>query len=1014
MTKSPLTTRPDDADRAFARYLRSGDPNAVAALFDATVESLRRVARHLVRDAATADDLIQATFLAALEGAESFDQRQPVLPWLTGILRNQARLAHRRARRRPDPRRIPEPEELDPLEHAQREELDREVDEAIAQLPEAYRPVLQLYLVHGLSAAEIATTLERPGGTVRTQIVRGLEKLRDLLPVGLAGLIAGLLPSSGIAAVRAAIVQSASRRVITTTTTWFGGMIVMKKVLGLVAAVVPLAWFVWWMTTRDVDPSGTSPDATPTAMTAEPSEEAAESEAEDATANPVRSDVEPEAAATDSGPEIVLTGRVVDEAGAFIGNAEVLAWRGAVYVTTKIDGRFDPPPHYGTTARADGTFELDVSGDELMISAELDDLECITRVALKVDARDRVDGLVLELSPTIVQEGVLLDAKGDPIAGFELGTHRGSSSSERDKMATPGAYKKRPVFLQTTTGDDGRFAVRAIASHRYLWEVQHPSHPMLRVRHKPQDGDLELRLEAGETIAGHVFRADGSPAVGALVKLNDYPVRRATCDESGAFRIVGAELRDASYLRVSDSESAIFALQPLPRNLERVLVNLERPAPLRGRVVDAGGNAVAGAKVLAVGDRRVKPGYSFGGVPTWEWSHDQEETVSGDDGTFEFPRFYEGEFELTVSHPTDAGLATDLTVRSGQAPVEVLLDSATSSRIAVHGRVTDGLTGEPLTEGTIVLWQERSEGSWTGHHHDYDGADGDFRIEGVDRERLYLSAEVAGYAEARTPMVEATDAANAIHIEVFPRRDVEVIVRDSVGRPVQGDVRVLRPDDSAVWVESGQNSRSNSADLRDGRVKLSGLPARRLRIQVRQRGVDAVHEEFLDLVEPPLDPVAITIGATPELADVMLAVFCASSDADLSIYEGKPSRKWESNVLERDDLWPIDVETKVTLKTESGTWLGEATLTPGEEVEVAEGIKMPNVTVSVSSFDRTGSTGTRPGLITGVDMRGRKQRLVVRVEAVGYTAVERTIEESEFQDGGRRPRAMLPVILVRE
>ena len=144
------------------------------------------VALHLVGDAATADDLVQSTFLAAIEAASSFDAERDVVPWLIGILRNQALMAQRRQRRRPDPQRLLEsrPEDLDPVRRAEDREFDALVDEAVGTLTPAYRPVLELYLKHGLSAAEIASALDRPAGTVRTQIVRGLERLRELLPVG--------------------------------------------------------------------------------------------------------------------------------------------------------------------------------------------------------------------------------------------------------------------------------------------------------------------------------------------------------------------------------------------------------------------------------------------------------------------------------------------------------------------------------------------------------------------------------------------------------------------------------------------------------------------------------------------------------------------------------------------------------------------------------------------------------------------------------------------------------------
>ena len=82
------TTNPD---RLFARFRRTGDPEALARVFDAVAPKLLAVARHLVTDAAEAEDVVQATFVAAIERAHSFDPKRRLLPWLIGILGREAK-----------------------------------------------------------------------------------------------------------------------------------------------------------------------------------------------------------------------------------------------------------------------------------------------------------------------------------------------------------------------------------------------------------------------------------------------------------------------------------------------------------------------------------------------------------------------------------------------------------------------------------------------------------------------------------------------------------------------------------------------------------------------------------------------------------------------------------------------------------------------------------------------------------------------------------------------------------
>ena len=74
-------------------------------------------------------------------------------------------------------------------------------------MPDNYRRVLNLRLVHGLSNVEIAHSLGMPAETVRTQVHRGMERLRKLLPAGLAGAVTLLTTGRGLAAVREAVLE---------------------------------------------------------------------------------------------------------------------------------------------------------------------------------------------------------------------------------------------------------------------------------------------------------------------------------------------------------------------------------------------------------------------------------------------------------------------------------------------------------------------------------------------------------------------------------------------------------------------------------------------------------------------------------------------------------------------------------------------------------------------------------------------------------------------------------------
>lgn len=197
-------------DKAFAEFRRTGDPVALAEVFDLCSSEVLQVAVRLCRDPGEAEDLLQQTFLTAIERAQTYDPERRLMPWLMGILTNLARRHRAQAVRDPEQDRLSQPFELGPMERAEESELQGHLDEALATLPLAWQPVAILRLRHGLTAPEIAHALRRPPGTVRSQLYRALETLRGALPAGIAGAIAVLITQApGMAAVRARIMDRA-------------------------------------------------------------------------------------------------------------------------------------------------------------------------------------------------------------------------------------------------------------------------------------------------------------------------------------------------------------------------------------------------------------------------------------------------------------------------------------------------------------------------------------------------------------------------------------------------------------------------------------------------------------------------------------------------------------------------------------------------------------------------------------------------------------------------------------
>lgn len=138
----------------------------------------RELALALVGERATADDLVQDAWVAALRNPPPEDV--PARAWLARVIRNLARNRWRGERRREHrEREVARPEAMRASDEvAQELDLQRALIDALASLPEPLRATVVRRYLHGASSAEIARAEGCPESTVRTRLKRGLDELR--------------------------------------------------------------------------------------------------------------------------------------------------------------------------------------------------------------------------------------------------------------------------------------------------------------------------------------------------------------------------------------------------------------------------------------------------------------------------------------------------------------------------------------------------------------------------------------------------------------------------------------------------------------------------------------------------------------------------------------------------------------------------------------------------------------------------------------------------------------------
>jgi RNA polymerase sigma-70 factor (ECF subfamily) len=165
------------------------DPDALEAFYGDHIEAVQGFVARRVWDPELAADLTADIFLAAIDSAHRYEpSRGPVLAWLYGVGRNVLAVEFRRndrelrTARRIEGRRLLDESALTRIE----EQLDaatfaRRVYQAIGQLPERDRRLLELVAVDGLSVSEAAGELGVKSGTARVRLHRSRARLATLL-----------------------------------------------------------------------------------------------------------------------------------------------------------------------------------------------------------------------------------------------------------------------------------------------------------------------------------------------------------------------------------------------------------------------------------------------------------------------------------------------------------------------------------------------------------------------------------------------------------------------------------------------------------------------------------------------------------------------------------------------------------------------------------------------------------------------------------------------------------------
>jgi RNA polymerase sigma-70 factor (ECF subfamily) len=174
-------------DARIVKRMAGGDSSALGDFYDRWSDAVYAAAFAIVRVAEDAEEVVEDTFWQAWKQASRFEtSRGQVRAWLLTIARSRAMDKRKSVSRRREEELESAPAELlvnDARTDDRVVEVERTtmVADALSDLPQVQREVLEMAYFGGLSQSEIADCTGLAIGTIKTRIRLGMNKLREQL-----------------------------------------------------------------------------------------------------------------------------------------------------------------------------------------------------------------------------------------------------------------------------------------------------------------------------------------------------------------------------------------------------------------------------------------------------------------------------------------------------------------------------------------------------------------------------------------------------------------------------------------------------------------------------------------------------------------------------------------------------------------------------------------------------------------------------------------------------------------
>jgi len=581
---------------------------------------VRNLAADLVHDPGAADDLVQRTWLAALQSPRA---RRP-RAWLRSVVHNLWVSDGREERNRLDyeSRSFEARHSRGPAEELFVRERRELVVTAVRRLEAPYRDVLLLYYFEGSSSVEIAARLGIPEGTVRWRLKRGREELRERLgperasPHWLGALIVGFGERE------ASVGSSWAASVLRRLSLWKASLWQALLVLAVVSTGV------FFLVKEDELPRRSTAVSSPSDSAPSVADRgAAQAPVRVPGALPEQSTVpelEAQGERESAAPHERATLRVVDLAGRSVAEAEVRIVRA------------DGVRSCGRTA-ADGTLALELLDADYDGSGYQRQVGCVG-LAARIEGgvwsqihhypRELVastgGALQLQLDPLPLGaslSGTVRDPAGAPIAGVLVLVRTNSGLDQRDmgggiwttgaaeRMRTDatGRYEVGGIPASTVEVSfsaegyvDARSTLRLLAGEAHGLDGDLARGAELVGQVRDEEGEPLAKVEVGYEPLVRVGPYDGQSLPGYRARLFGFAGVVHT-DRDGRFRLTGIP-PGPRQLYALDAEGSRVAFETVELDAASVVEwspRVRERLPLAVHVADASDRPLAGMSVYA-------------------------------------------------------------------------------------------------------------------------------------------------------------------------------------------------------------------------------------------------------------------------------------------------------------------------------------------------------------------------------------------------------------------------------